>query len=673
MVKKILFITLSNIGDAILTLPSLDCLIAEFPQAEFTLISAPRPKQIFENNPAIHRLIVYDKHSRLREKIRLFLELRKEGFDLVVDLRNSLFGVSLAAWHKTSPFFIIPKNIKHMRDRHLYRVDCIVGRGQGLGLKGDSHKVKRNFLNSSLQDEEYINNILEENGIKDGDRLVVVAAGARSHTKRWAQERFAELISALAKESFKVVLVGDKDDAALNRCITEKLNHSILDLSAKTTLTQIAALFKRSGLLITNDSALLHLASYLDIPVLAIFGPTNEEKYAPWSNNATVVKKEIFCRPCQKAQCRFGSLACLGLIKAEEVLSRINRGQGPGRDDFKRILIVRTDRIGDVVLSTPVIRAIRDNFPNAYIAMMVSPCALDIVKDNPFLDEVIVYDKDNRHKNWFKSIGFAFGLKARRFDLAIVLHPANRAHITVFLAGIRRRIGFNRKCAILLTDRIKHKKQEAEKHELEYSLDLVRHLGIQPGDKKPFMFIKPQAIQWADKVLAEAGIKETDMLLALHPAASCPSKIWPAQRFALLADELTKKYGLKVLILAGPKDTDLAKQVAQNTRQPVLNFAGKTSVQQLAALLKRSRLFISNDSGPVHIACAVGTAVISIFGRNQKGLSPKRWGPVGPHDKVLHKEVGCYECLAHNCIKGFACLKAITVDDVIEAADSILT
>jgi lipopolysaccharide heptosyltransferase II len=333
---------------------------------------------------------------------------------------------------------------------------------------------------------------------------------------------------------------------------------------------------------------------------------------------------------------------------------------------------VRTDRIGDVVLSTPVIKALRDNFPDAYIAMMVSPYALDIVEDNPFLDEVIIYDKDKRHKNWFQSVGFAFGLRAKRFDLAVVLHPTNRAHITVFLAGIRRRIGFNRKCAILLTDRIKHTKQEAEKHELEYSLDLVRYLGIQPEDKKPAMFIKPQAIQWADRVLAQAGIKETDMLLALHPAASCPSKIWPAQRFAEAADELVKRYGFKVIVLAGPKDMNLAIQVIQNTRQPVLNLAGKTSVQQLAALLKRSRLFISNDSGPVHIACAVGTPVISIFGRNQKGLSPKRWGPVGPRDKVLHKEVGCEECLAHNCAKGFACLKAITVDDVIQAADSIL-
>jgi ADP-heptose:LPS heptosyltransferase len=137
-------------------------------------------------------------------------------------------------------------------------------------------------------------------------------------------------------------------------------------------------------------------------------------------------------------------------------------------------------------------------------------------------------------------------------------------------------------------------------------------------------------------------------------------------------DRLADKYGLKVLLVAGPKDIVLAQNVIKNMHHRAVNLAGKTSVSHLASVLKRCKLFISNDSGPVHIASAVGIPVISIFGRNQKGLSPKRWGPVGKRDKILHKEVGCIECLAHNCTKRFACLKAITVDDVLGAADSIL-
>jgi ADP-heptose:LPS heptosyltransferase len=162
-------------------------------------------------------------------------------------------------------------------------------------------------------------------------------------------------------------------------------------------------------------------------------------------------------------------------------------------------------------------------------------------------------------------------------------------------------------------------------------------------------------------------------LLAIHPAASCPSKIWPNERFAELADRLAQKYGFKVLVIAGPKDIALAQNVIKQMHHPTVNLAGKVSVSQLASALKRCQLFISNDSGPVHISSAIGTPVISIFGRSQKGLSPKRWGPRGQKDRIAHKTVGCVECLAHNCIRDFACLKAITVDYVLDMADSILT
>jgi heptosyltransferase-2 len=368
------------------------------------------------------------------------------------------------------------------------------------------------------------------------------------------------------------------------------------------------------------------------------------------------------------------------LIKVEDVLREVNKILVPSpqtsalsfREDFKRILIVRTDRIGDVLLSTPVIKTVREIYPSAYIAMMVSPYAKDIVENNPYLDDVVIYDKDYRHKGWLSSVKFALRLRKKRFDLAIVLHPTNRVHLITFFAGIPKRVGYDRKFGFLLTDKIKHTKQFGEKHESEYSLDLLRYLGIEPKDKSSFMPIRPESEEWVEELCARESIKDSDRLLAVHPGASCPSKIWPAERFARVADKLVDKYGFKVLIIAGPKDLKIAERVIKNIQHPAINLAGMTSVSQLASLLRRCQLFISNDSGPVHIASAVGTPVISIFGRNQKGLSPKRWGPIGKRDRILHKEVGCIECLAHNCKKEFACLKAITVDEVVKVADSIL-
>ncbi len=670
MVNKILFITLSNIGDCILTLPVLDSLRENLPQAKITVLAGPRPKEIFQGNPHINRLIIYNKHSGLKEKIKLFNTLKEERFDMVADLRNSFLGAFLPAQKKTSPFLVIPKDIKHMKDRHLYRIS---------NLKFQiPNKIQKASLYIKPEDEEYVKNILRENNITGQDKIIVISAGARSHIKRWAQDKFVELIPSLIKEfGVKVVLVGDKDDAPVNKYIVQHSRYPIVDLSAKTNIAQLASLLKKSKLVISNDSATLHLASYLNIPIVAIFGPTNEIKYGPWSGIYSIVKKDIFCRPCEKAQCRFGTLKCMQLIKTDDVLRQVRRILIPNTEhrtpntEYKRILIVRIDRIGDVLLSTPVIKALRDNYPHAYIAMMVSPYGKNIIDDNPYLDEVIIYDKDGKHKSWQRSLKFARNLKKERFDLALVLHPTNRVHLVTFFAGIRRRIGYDRKLGFLLTDRIKHTKQLGQKHELEYALDLVRYLGIEPKDKTLFMPIKPESERWAEELFKQEGIKKTDRLLAIHPAASCPSKIWPNERFADVAVRLIERYGFKVLVIAGPKDLALAESVIKHMHKPAINLAGKTSVSQLASVLKRCNLFISNDSGPVHIAAALGTPVISIFGRNQKGLSPTRWGPTGKKDRVLHKEVGCIECLAHNCTKEFTCLKAITVDDVVNAVDSL--
>jgi heptosyltransferase-2 len=675
-INKILFITLSNIGDVILSLPVLDGLRENFSGSQITVMVGPRPKEIFENNPYINKLIVYQKHSGLKDKIKLFNELKRERFDMVVDLRNSFFGAFLPAQYKTSPFLGTPKNIKHMKDRHWYRLQEVTR-----GFRRFPEVRDKKSLYISQRNEEYINDILKENNIKEGEKIVVVSAGARSHIKRWPQDKFIELISTLAQDfSAKVILAGDKNDAPITKYISENLKYAVLDLAGKTNISQLACLLKKAALLVTNDSAALHLGSYLNTPTLAIFGPTDEEQYGPWSEISAVVKKDIFCRPCAKAQCRFGTIDCMRLIKIEDALRQARdilavSGKSPAvskKNIFKRILIVRTDRIGDVLLSTPAIKALRDSFPYAYIAMMVSPYAKDIVDGNPYLDEAIIYDKGGLHKSWRGSLKFAQNLKKKRFDLAIILHPTNRVHLVTFFAGIAKRIGYDRKLGFLLTDRIKHTKQLGEKHELEYNLDLLKYLGIEPKDKSLFMPIKEESERYVDELFKQEGINKKDKLLAIHPGASCPSKIWPQERFAEVADRLAENQGFKVLVIAGPKDIALAQKVTADMRHPAVNLAGKTSVAQLASVLERCQLFISNDSGPVHIASAVGTPVISIFGRNQRGLSPLRWGPVGEKDRILHKEVGCIECLAHNCVKEFACLRAISVADVLSAADSIL-
>jgi len=336
------------------------------------------------------------------------------------------------------------------------------------------------------------------------------------------------------------------------------------------------------------------------------------------------------------------------------------------------ILLTRTDRIGDVVLSTPAIKAVREKFPDAYIAFMVRPYAKDIVKGNPSLDEVIIYDKYGKEKSLLNTVKFALGLRKKRFDLAIMLHPTNRVHMISYLAGIPKRVGFEKKMSFFLTKKVPHLKQEGKKHELEYTLDLLRSIDIEVKDKELFVPIHENDIESVEKILDECHVGKEVPLIAVNPSASCSSKRWPPLHFADLADKLADKYKARIIIVSDNANRKFSDGVAEYMKHMPVNLTGRTTVGGLAALLSKCNLFISNDSGPVHIACAVGTPVISIFGRRDPGLSPKRWAPTSRKSAVFHKDVGCEVCLAHNCKIGFKCLEAVTPAEVLSAAEHLL-
>ena len=336
---------------------------------------------------------------------------------------------------------------------------------------------------------------------------------------------------------------------------------------------------------------------------------------------------------------------------------------------IKRILIARTDRIGDVVLSTPTITASRKAFPNAYIAVMVSPKTKEIVAGNPYINEVIACDK----KGIFQTLYFAKWLKNKKFDLALILHSTNRVNLISFLAGIQKRVGYARgKMDFLLTNRLPYKKRLGEKHEAEYSLDILRSIGVDARISPLLMPVKKENEKNAGDLLRENGLRQGERFIVLHPGASSVSKMWPQENFAKAADILIERFGVRALLVSAPEHVKIGEKVMFSMKNKPVFLCGRTSLGDLGALFKKASLFISNDSGPVHIACAIGTPVISIFARNEKGLSPERWGPLGDKSVALHKDVGCVECLAHNCNKGFLCIRSVTVEEVVEKASELL-
>lgn len=301
----------------------------------------------------------------------------------------------------------------------------------------------------------------------------------------------------------------------------------------------------------------------------------------------------------------------------------------------KKILVIRTDRIGEVLLSTPILTALKEKWPLAEITVMARPEVKELIEDNPRVSEIIEYEEEKGeikgNKGREGGIGEAFRLreifKKRKFDIAIVVNPKREFHLAVFLAGIPVRAGFDRKWAFFLTHKAKDLKFLARRHEVEYNLDLVRALGIEPKDKRPVLVVK-------NKMTPSDHPRP---LIAIHPCTSNPEKQWPPEYFSRLGDLLAEA-GYGVAVVGGAENIGTAREVISRMRHKPLDLVGKTSLRELALFLKGCDFLVSGDSGPVHIASAFGTKVIALFGSADPGSKPRRWGPYGEGHTVIEKK-----------------------------------
>lgn len=312
---KVLFITLSNIGDAVLTTPALRAIVENFKNAEITLIASPRVFSLFNADPYFKKIIVFKKEASLGKKMALIKTLRGEDFDLLVDFKNTMLPFLLYAKNKTPIFKKPPVYIKHMKDRHMWKLR------QALVGIPDKEYQPMIYLSDDVSAESI--KILKLNGISEGDSIIAVAPGARSHTKQWTPGGFLEVIKRSAAElGCKVVLIGDQQDCRICAKIMQEAENGVIDLCGKTDLKQLACILKNSKLLVTNDSAPMHIAWAVGTPIVAIFGPTNHEKYGPTGKKDIIIRKPLPCSPCQSALC-IKDNECMRNISADEVFQAV--------------------------------------------------------------------------------------------------------------------------------------------------------------------------------------------------------------------------------------------------------------------------------------------------------------------------------------------------------------
>lgn len=301
---------------------------------------------------------------------------------------------------------------------------------------------------------------------------------------------------------------------------------------------------------------------------------------------------------------------------------------------IRRILAVRNDRFGEFLLNIPALRALKETFPHARLIAAVDETVLEIAGCVSFINQGIVWSA--RKHAWFEKFGFITFLREQKIDLAVIFNPTKEMHLMTYLAGVPVRVGYNRKWPFLLTHKWQDRKFLAQKHEVEYNLELVGLVGAKTQDPSLTLALNNPAI--GAGLFASKGIKDAAGYIALHPWTSDPVKQWGQDNFCELAKQIIRGMGKKIIVIGGPIESRISRDFFKDLGPGLVDLTGMTSLRELAVLLKKCALLISGDSGPVHLACAVKTPVIALFRSDIQGKGAKRWGPWGQGNVVIEKK-----------------------------------
>ena len=302
----------------------------------------------------------------------------------------------------------------------------------------------------------------------------------------------------------------------------------------------------------------------------------------------------------------------------------------------RRILWVRTDRLGETLLNLPAAAALKMGLPSASLTWLAHPDLAGLLTRVPWIDHVLTAPQGPRYGWWARALRLGQILRAQHFDLAVISNPRQELHLAVWLAGIPTRVGYDRKWGFLLTHRLPDRRALGVRHEVEYNKELVQSLGFStesPLQRWPRFEPEQREIL---QLIAQQGVQSTEALVAVHPWTSNPVKQWPLARFRELLRLAAKRLGVRVVVIGGAEEAAEVPAVLPDGVS-VATLVGRLTLAQLAALLQHVRCLVSNDSGPVHLAAAVGTPTVVLFGATAAATGPARWGPWGPGHMVISK------------------------------------
>ncbi len=334
---------------------------------------------------------------------------------------------------------------------------------------------------------------------------------------------------------------------------------------------------------------------------------------------------------------------------------------------MNRILIRGTNWIGDAIMTLPACASVRAAYRDAHLAILAKPPVSDIYRMFTQADEIIPYEsQDDTPMGVFR---LAWKLRTKKFDAAVLLQNAIEAAIIARAAGVKVRAGFNTDGrGFLLTHPVRRSGEILKVHQIDYYLEMVKALGCADVDRTMHLetFISPVT---ARDIRRQYLPQHDRPLIGIAPGATYgPAKRWLPDRFAAAGDELAFDLNAQVVLFGGKDDRETAEEVRASSRTDMLNLAGQSTLTETVYLLSQCRLVISNDSGLMHVAAALNVPTVAVFG----STNPQTTSPSGSRTAIVRQETSCSPCLKKVCPTDFRCMTAVTVNDVVDAAKSLI-
>ncbi len=327
----------------------------------------------------------------------------------------------------------------------------------------------------------------------------------------------------------------------------------------------------------------------------------------------------------------------------------------------QKILVIKLRAVGDVLLSTIVLKNLRHHFPDAQIDFLTEPASREVLEANPSIDDIVIFDRKGEG-----NLSFFSRVRKTGYDLVIDLFGNPRTALMTFLSGARFRVGYpfrGRRYAY----NILAESRRGELHNVEFNLDALRALGIEIVDRQIPFAVSNEDVEFISAFVRERGL-EGENLVALNPSGTWYTKRWGLKKFAELGDALTRVYNVRVALLWGPGELQAAQQIRDLMTQPAF-IPPATSLKQLGALLKRCMFVVSNDTAPMHLAAVLGVPTLGIFGPT----NPHLQGPIGQQSSWVRLDgLECLGCNLTACPIGHICMERLSVDAVLNAVEKLL-